>query len=109
MRSRADVLGLFSNNVVSFSSNVVLSGLSFSINSVPKPRMLSVRSVYVLSSLQLPVPEPSSSKVGIDADRHRFDQSGARSLLLSSSRNATLSDHPLFTPRLRRGHSYHHY
>jgi hypothetical protein len=32
MRSRADVIGLFSNNVVSFSRNVVLSGLSFSLN-----------------------------------------------------------------------------
>jgi len=39
----------FSNNVVSFSRNVVLSGLSFSINLVPKPRMLSVLAVYVLS------------------------------------------------------------
>jgi hypothetical protein len=53
MWSRADVIGLFSNNVVSFSRNVVLRGLSFSINVVPKPRMLSVRAVYVLSSLQL--------------------------------------------------------
>jgi diketogulonate reductase-like aldo/keto reductase len=34
-------------------SHVVLSGLSFSVNSVPKPRMLSVRAVYVLGSLQL--------------------------------------------------------
>ena len=33
--------------------NVVLSGPSFSINLVPKPRMLSVRAVYVLSPLQL--------------------------------------------------------
>jgi hypothetical protein len=32
--SRADVIGLFSNNVVSFSRNVVLSGLSFSLNVV---------------------------------------------------------------------------
>jgi hypothetical protein len=29
--------------------------LLFSINSVPKPRMLSVRAVYILSSLQLRV------------------------------------------------------
>jgi len=34
MWSRADVIGLFSNNVVSFSRNVVLSGLSFSVNVV---------------------------------------------------------------------------
>src|SRR5208283_1227969 len=54
MWSRADVIGLFSNNVVSFSSNVVLRGLLFSINLVSKPRMLSVRGDYVLSSLQLP-------------------------------------------------------
>jgi len=33
---RADVIGLFSNNVASFSRNVVLSGLSFSINVVWK-------------------------------------------------------------------------
>ena len=33
--SRADVIGL-SNNVVSFSRNVVLSGLSFSLNVVWK-------------------------------------------------------------------------
>jgi len=42
MWSRADVIGLFSNNVVSFSRNVVLSGPSFSPNVVSKPRMLSV-------------------------------------------------------------------
>jgi hypothetical protein len=53
MWSNPDVIGLFSNNVVSFSSNVVLRGLLFSINSVLKPRMLSVRADYVLSSLQL--------------------------------------------------------
>ena len=43
----------FSNNAVSFSLNSVLSDASFSINLVPKPRMLSVRAVYVLSSLHL--------------------------------------------------------
>jgi hypothetical protein len=42
----------FSINVVSFSRNVVLSPL-FSLNSVSKPRILSVRADYVLSSLQL--------------------------------------------------------
>jgi hypothetical protein len=36
MWSRADVIGLFSNNVVSFSRNVVLVELLFSINLVPK-------------------------------------------------------------------------
>jgi hypothetical protein len=39
--------------VVSFSRNVVFRGLLFSINVVSKLRMLSVRAVYVLSSLQL--------------------------------------------------------
>src|SRR5271165_4296781 len=53
MWSSPDVVGLFSNNVVSFSSNVVLRGPLFSINLVSKPRMLSVRSDYVLSSLQV--------------------------------------------------------
>ena len=53
MWSSPDVVGLFSNNVVSFSSNVVLRGLLFSINLVSKPRMLSVRGDYVLSSLHL--------------------------------------------------------
>ena len=55
MWSSPDVLGLFSNNVVSFSRNVVLRELLFSLNSVSKPRMLSVRADYVLSSLQLAV------------------------------------------------------
>src|SRR5271166_738299 len=53
MWSRADVIGLLSNNVVSFSRNVVLRDHLFSLNSVSKPRMLSVRADYVLSSLQL--------------------------------------------------------
>jgi hypothetical protein len=53
MWSSPDVIGLFSINVVSFSSNVVLRGLLFSINLVSKPRMLSVRGDYVLSSLHL--------------------------------------------------------
>jgi hypothetical protein len=53
MWSRADVIGLFSINVVSFSRNVVLRDPLFSLNSVSNPRMLSVRTVYVLSSLQL--------------------------------------------------------
>src|SRR5208282_6836666 len=51
--SSPDVVGLFSINVVSFSRNVVLRGLLFSLNSVSKPRMLSVRTVYVFSSLHL--------------------------------------------------------
>src|SRR5208283_2836474 len=53
MWSSPDVIGLFSNNVVSFSRNVVLGELLFSINLVSKPRMLSVRAVYVLSSLHI--------------------------------------------------------
>src|SRR5271165_2339533 len=56
MWSSSDVIGLFSNNVVSFSRNVVLRDPLFSLNSVSNPRMLSVRTVYVLSSLHLYVP-----------------------------------------------------
>ena len=41
------------NVLVSFSRNVVLRGLSFSIDVVPKPRMLSVRAVYVLAAPSL--------------------------------------------------------
>jgi hypothetical protein len=58
MWSRADVIGLFSNNVVSFSRNVVLSDASFSLNLVLKPRMLSVRAVYVLRSYEADVVKP---------------------------------------------------
>jgi len=54
MWSSPDVVGLFSNNVVSFSRNVVLSDPLFSLNSVSKPRMLSVRADYVLSSPHVP-------------------------------------------------------
>jgi hypothetical protein len=39
---------------VSFSFNVVLRDHLFSLNLVSKPRMLLVRAVYVLSSLQIP-------------------------------------------------------
>jgi hypothetical protein len=53
MWSGADVLGLFSNNVVSFSRNVVLSGHLFSLNSVQnrgcsrfEPFMFSGRYTY---------------------------------------------------------------
>ena len=49
MWSSPDVIRSVSINVVSFSRNVVLSGLSFSLNSVSQPRMLLVRAVYVLS------------------------------------------------------------
>jgi hypothetical protein len=49
---------MFSINVVSFSRNVVLRGLLFSLNSVPKPRMLSVRTVYVLSSYEADIVKP---------------------------------------------------
>ena len=44
---------LISSNVVSFSPNVVLRDPLFSLNSVSKPRMLSVSADYVLSPLQL--------------------------------------------------------
>jgi hypothetical protein len=53
MWSSPDVLSLFSINVVSFSRNVVLRDPLFSLNSVSKPRMLSVLADYVLSSPQL--------------------------------------------------------
>jgi hypothetical protein len=53
MWSRADVIGLFSNNVVSFSRYVVLRNHLFSLNSVSKPRTLSVRADYVFRSLQV--------------------------------------------------------
>src|SRR5260370_26914592 len=53
MWSSPDVVGLFSNNVVSFSRNVVLRDHLFSVNLVSKPRMLSVRGDYVLSSLHV--------------------------------------------------------
>jgi hypothetical protein len=53
MWSRPDVVGLFSINVVSFSSNVVLSDPLFSLNVVWRQRILSVRVAYVLSSLHL--------------------------------------------------------
>ena len=53
MWSSPDVVGLFSINVVSFSSNVVLRGLSFSLKVVWKRAMFSVRTVYVLNSLHV--------------------------------------------------------
>jgi len=53
MWSSPDVIGQFSPNVVSFSPNVVLRDPLFSLNVVSKPRMLSVRGNYVLSSLHL--------------------------------------------------------
>ena len=53
MWPRPDVIGLFPINVVSFSRNMVLRDHLFSLNSVLKPRILSVRTVYVLSSLQV--------------------------------------------------------
>ena len=65
MWSSPDVVGLFSLNVVSFSSNVVLRGLLFSLNLVSKPAMFSVRGDYVLSSLQLGL-RLSSRLVGED-------------------------------------------
>jgi hypothetical protein len=49
----ADVVGLFSTNVGSFSRNVGRSGLMFSANVVPNPRMLSGPASYVLGPLQL--------------------------------------------------------
>jgi hypothetical protein len=51
---RGDLLdSRFSINVVSFSPSPLLSDPSFSINVVWKRAMLSVRGVYVLSSLHL--------------------------------------------------------
>jgi hypothetical protein len=53
MWSRADILGLFSNNVVSFSRNLVLKSLLFSINVVRKWAMFLGQAIYVLGPLQL--------------------------------------------------------
>src|SRR6266852_8476639 len=47
-----DVIGLFSIIVVSFSLNVGRSAPMFSINVVPKTRMLSVPTIYVIGPLQ---------------------------------------------------------
>jgi len=58
MWSSPDVIGLFSNNVVSFSRNVVLSGPSFSLNVVWKRAMFSVRADYVLSSYEADIVKP---------------------------------------------------
>jgi hypothetical protein len=83
MWSSPDILGLFSINVVSFSRNVVLSGPSFSLNSVSKPRMLSVLADYVLSSLQIIIfdfevndgADPGES-VGKDPEQSAIAQAG---------------------------------
>ena len=53
MWAEADILGLFSNNVVSFSCNLVLRRPLFSINLVPKQQMFSGRGVYVLGPLHI--------------------------------------------------------
>ena len=47
MWSSPDVVGLFSNNVVSFSIIVVLSALSFSANVVRDERCFRARAFYV--------------------------------------------------------------
>jgi hypothetical protein len=52
MWSRADILGLFSNNVVSFSRNLVLKSLLFSINVVRKWAMFLGQAIYVLGPVQ---------------------------------------------------------
>jgi hypothetical protein len=49
----ADVLGLFSPNVGSFSANVVPSARIVSANPVPKRPMLSSPAIYVLGPQQL--------------------------------------------------------
>jgi hypothetical protein len=49
----ADVIGLFSLNVVSFSFNVGQKARIFSINVVPKWPMLSGRGVYVIGPLHI--------------------------------------------------------
>ena len=51
----ADVVGLFSINVGSFSRNVGRSERIFSANVGQKPRMLSGPAVYVLGPLQIPI------------------------------------------------------
>jgi hypothetical protein len=54
--SRADVIGLFSNNVVSFSRNVVLRARYSHLMWFRNRGCLSVRAVYVLRPLHLGVP-----------------------------------------------------
>jgi hypothetical protein len=49
------IIGLFSNNVVSFSRNVVLRGPLFSANVVPKQRMFLGQAIYVLWPLQIAI------------------------------------------------------
>ena len=51
MWSRADILRLFSNNVVSFSRNLVLKSLLFSINVVRTWAMFLGQAIYVLGPL----------------------------------------------------------
>ena len=75
-----DVSGLFSTNVVSFSRNVVLRGLLFSLNSVSKPRMLSVRADYVLSSLH----------VALNLAQIAHAKSGTRILLLKKKQRRAI-------------------
>jgi hypothetical protein len=58
MWSSPDVVGLFSINVVSFSRNVVLRGLLFSLKVVWKRAMFSVRGDYVLSSYEADFVKP---------------------------------------------------
>ena len=53
MCSSPDVLGLFSNNLVPFSGNVVLTGPLFSINVVREWAMFLGQAIYVLGPLQL--------------------------------------------------------
>src|SRR5271165_2762374 len=51
--TRLKVFGLFSNNVGSFSLNLVLSGSSFSANVVRKWAMFLGQAIYVLGPLQI--------------------------------------------------------
>jgi hypothetical protein len=50
---RPDLIGLFSNNLVAFSRNVIPDRPSFSVNLVSKQRMFLGQAIYVLGSLQL--------------------------------------------------------
>jgi hypothetical protein len=71
----ADVLGLFSAKVVSFSRNGVPGARIFSVNLVPKRRMFSVPASYVIGPLQVVVSEADSA-VALGIPGHTLLDSG---------------------------------
>jgi hypothetical protein len=91
--------GLFSINVVSFSRNVVLRGLSFSINLVPKrgyyrsgPFMFSVRYTYALS------PRPRNARFRLSLFHFDADY-GARRPFEFRTKRQSIAVHPPVSPR----------